>query len=76
MFICTGKLKRAMLAALPKWLALVVGFCILIPGQVDDAVAAVLVAVVLAVQPVRIPRFGAAWKGGKSHRRADQIGGR
>ena len=69
--ITARRFRRATMASLPKWLAIAVALCMLIPGFFDDIAALVIVAGVLIVQPWRVPRFRSAWRGGKSHRAHD-----
>jgi hypothetical protein len=70
--ITTRRLTRALRASMPKWLVAVFAVALAIPGPLDDA-AVLIVAVGLCVlQPSRAHRALSAWRGGKSHRRADE----
>jgi hypothetical protein len=66
--ITTRRLMRAARAAMPAWLLAVFGVCLIIPGPFDEMGMLVVLAVLVAVQPVRARRAASAWRGGKSHR--------
>jgi hypothetical protein len=73
MFISPRRLMRACTAAFPKWLLrvwLVLRF-IPTPFEIDEWVPAIILLVILVVQPHRIGKFRSAWHGGKSHRAYD-----
>jgi UPF0716 family protein affecting phage T7 exclusion len=56
------RVKTAVEAALPKWVAVLVAVCFVIPGFIDDFLGLAVAAVFLIVQPWRIRRFTEAWR--------------
>ena len=74
MFIWPGRLMRACTSAFPKWLWriwLVLRF-IPTPFEIDEWVPAIILLLILAMQPHRIAKFRSAWRSGnKSHRAYD-----
>ena len=69
--ITTRKAARAIRAALPGWLVIAFGACLVIPGPFDELAAVLACLVLCAVQPARARRAASAWRGGKSHRAHD-----
>lgn len=68
--ITIRKLTRSLTAAMPAWLIVVCGICLVIPLARLAALA--FTAGLCLVQPARVRRAASAWKGGKSHRASDR----
>lgn len=62
------KLRRAMDACLPAWLSAALTVALLIPGWIDEIP---VFALALIFMLFRFRKARSAWKGGKSHRAAD-----
>ena len=62
------KAARMFRAVLPAWMLAAFTVCLAVPGPFDEAAAVLLAVVLLAV---RFRRAASAWRGGKSHRKAD-----
>jgi hypothetical protein len=71
--ITVRKIVRSLAAAMPRWLIVVCGVCLLIP--LVRLVALLFTAGLCLIQPARIRRAASAWKGGKSHRASDHEAG-
>jgi hypothetical protein len=69
--IVVRKVVRSLMAVMLGWLLVVFGVCLAIP--LARLVVLVLTAVLCLMQPARVRRAASAWKGGKSHRRYDEI---
>ena len=75
MTVTGRKLGRAVRAGCPPWLVglWAVCACVPTPFEVDELLPALVTLAVLVVRPHRRRRAWSAWKGGKSHRLADQV---
>lgn len=72
--ITLRKIIRSLTAAMPGWLLAICGVCLVIPLARP---AALLFTVALClIQPARVRRVASSWKGGKSHRAADEFSDR
>lgn len=68
--ITVRKTIRSLTAAMPGWLVVICGVGLVIP--LVRWAALLFTAVLCLTQPARVRRAASAWKGGKSHRRADE----
>lgn len=69
--ITARKIARSLIAAMPAWLLLICGVCLVIP--LARLAALLLTAALCLIQPARFRRAASAWKGGKSHRTSDKV---
>ena len=60
---------RAVTAIMPKWLAVIVGIMLVIPGPEE----LIVILPLLILLPFRYKRAVSAYRGGKSHRVADAV---
>ena len=69
--ITVRKIIRSLTAAMPGWLIVICGVCLVIP--LARLAALLFTAALCLIQPARVRRAASAWKGGKSHRRCDEM---